>query len=144
MSWLRRIPFWGWFLITLVITYGVWNPLGYSVYHMWIEASDIPFSVKLLVTLLVSAFILLFATETYRTLGKWGLMIYCAIIIVILWVFWDIGILNQDNISSAQYWAQIPIALMMTLGSQGTKIYRSMTGRIGVDDPDTQHPDDAA
>lgn len=137
MSWLRKINFWGWFLIILIITYSIWNPSGYSYYHMWIGSWDTPLSVKLLVTSVVASFLFVFSIETYRTLRKSGIIAYVIILLVIFWVLWDMEILGFENINTAIYWIQIPIALILTLGSQGTKIYRSMTGRIGVDDPDT-------
>lgn len=144
MKLLRAIPFWGWFVINLVIAYGVWNPWGFSLYDMWVGASRMPTSAKLIITLIVGAFIMLLVTETYRSLGRVGLFVYLAIVAAILWLCYDLGWLSMDNLDSAQYWAQIPIAFLLTLGSQATKLYRAATGRVGVDDPDTVAPDDAS
>lgn len=141
MKWLRAIPFWGWLLIMMLICYGVWNPTPYSVYGLWMGAAGVAISVKVLVTLITAAAIYLFITETFRTLGHIGLIIYLAIVGVILWVLKDFGWLTTENISSAQWWIQIPVAVLLTLGSQGSKLYRAATGRVGVDDPDT-HSDD--
>lgn len=138
-SRLSRFPFWGWLTLLTVLCYAVWNPWGNSISKMMI--GDAELSTKLLVGVVLVIVFGIFINATYRALGKVGLSLYLIFLGAIFYFLIDHQILDPNNLSAIKYVAPFLIALLLAIGSQGAKIYRSITGRVAVEDPDT-NPDD--
>jgi hypothetical protein len=135
---LARIPFWGWLLIILTACYLMYNPLGFSVWHMWMMGDPmqaLPF--KLLGTLLLMALLGLVLHGTFTSMSYLGLLVMVALVAVTLWsahalIAFDVFALGFWT------WAVQPIlAIILTLGWQWPKIWRRSTGAVSVNDPDT-------
>lgn len=131
MYWVNRVPIWAWFLITTALCYAYWNPTNVSLWH-WVFASDALASVKVLVAILSVSVLLLYLLETGRSLGKIGLALMGAFLLALSWVCYDTGILRTDNVSSVRWWGQIVVGFVLTVGLQGGRMYRAVTGRVPV------------
>jgi hypothetical protein len=141
MKFLSRIPFWLWLLILTVLCYSVWNASGVSFYHMlFVGTSKI--STKILVSIIITIVFALFISATYRSLGKKGLFAYLALVGATLYFLFDHKILKSDNVGILQHVAPFLVALLLAIGSQASKMYRAITGRVSVEDNDTVHPDE--
>ena len=141
MKFLSRIPFWRWLLILTILCYAVWNASGFSFYHMLVGKST-AVSTKILVSIIIFIIFALFVNATYRSLGKKGLFLYLALVGATLYFLFDHNILRTDNVSILQHIAPFLVALLLAIGSQSSKMYRAITGRVAVEDNDTVHPDD--
>jgi hypothetical protein len=135
---LARIPFWGWLLIILTALYLIYNPLGFSLVHMWSMPaySDLlPF--KILATLAVGSVLGLVVYGVSRTVSKLGLMLMLAITATLLWCAWALLTFDVLNLHMWAWIGQPILAVILTLGWQWPKIWRRSTGAVTVDDPDT-------
>ena len=141
MKTLSRIPFWLWLLILTILCYAVWNASGFSLFHM-ITGDSASTSTKLLLGIITFIVMALFSNATYRALGKKGLFAYLALVCATLYFLYDHDILNKENAGVLKHFAPFLVALLLAVGSQGSKIYRAITGRISVEDRDTVHPDE--
>jgi hypothetical protein len=135
---LARIPFWGWLLIILTACYLVYNPLGFSVWHMWTTGSlmeALPF--KLLGTLLLAALLGLVLHGTFSSTNWIGLIVMLSLVGATLW---SAHALIQFDPLSLELWSWLTqpiLAIILTMGWQWPKIWRRSTGAVSVNDPDT-------
>ena len=141
MKSLSRIPFWLWLIILTIFCYAVWNPSDTSVVALM--KSEAAMSTKILIGLVFAIIFALFTTASYRSLGQKGLIAYLLLIGAIFYFLFDHDVLNKDiSAGFFKYTAPFFVALLLAIGSQGSKIYRAITGRVSVEDKDTIHPDD--
>jgi hypothetical protein len=135
---LARIPFWGWLLIIITSLYLVYNPLGYSVWHMWTmydPTVNLPF--KLLGTIMLASVVGLVVHGTHNQMNWLGLVVMVALVAVTLW---SVNALVAFEIFSLVFWSwalQPILGLILTIGWQWAKIWRRSTGAVSVNDPDT-------
>ena len=143
MKYLSKIPFWGWVLFLSVICYGLWNPWQVSVYHMWYGTMLLP--AKILISLTFFTILSFFVFETKRTLGPGGVTVYLVFVGVLVWLFYSLGWLKVENSGIFKYIGPFILALLLAIGSQFNKLRRYATGRVTVEDPDTNldHSDDS-
>ncbi|MGF1527652.1 MAG: hypothetical protein ACFCBW_12775, partial [Candidatus Competibacterales bacterium] len=64
MNFLRRIPFWAWLVMIVGLCYAVWNPVGFSIYHLWL--TDAGLFVKLVPTFVVVVLISMLLIATFN------------------------------------------------------------------------------
>ena len=135
---LSRIPFWGWLLVILVALYLVYNPLGFSLWHMWTMGdvtSALP--LKILASLVVFAVLALVLHGCITSMSAAGLALLLSLVVAGLW---SVHSLVQFDPSSLHFWAwtaQPLAALVLTVGWQWPKIWRRSTGSVTVSDADT-------
>lgn len=135
---LARIPFWGWLLIILVALYTVYNPLGVSLFHMWVYTDPLelmPF--KILGTLAVLTVLGLVVHGTLTSMNWLGLAVLLGLTGTLIW---SINSLVTFDLLSTSLWAWITqpiVAIILTVGWQWPKIWRRSTGAVSVSDPDT-------
>lgn len=135
---LARVPFWGWLVIITAALYASFNPLGFSLFHMWIMTD--PFALmpyNIMATLVVAVILGLVLHGTARAMNLLGFLIMITLVGVGLWT---IHSLVAFEILSLAFWgwaAQPLLALILTVGWQWPKIWRRTTGAVSVDDPDT-------
>jgi hypothetical protein len=139
MKFLSRIPFWQWLLILTVLCYAVWNPFGVHLIH-WMTKPGGPSPGGILISVITVMVFSLFINATYRSLGNKGLVAYLILVASTLYFLHSIGI--WDSVGALKPFVPFLIALLLAIGSQSSKIYRAITGRVSVEDNDTVHPDD--
>lgn len=137
MNILARIPFWGWYLFSVVFCYAIWNPY-YSLYQLLSSGAD-P-AIKTICVVIAVIVASLYAVEGHRTLNWLGITLFVALFVCIFWLASKAGIHSSGTI---QYWGHFVVALLLTIALQGGRIYRSLTGRVpvtsSVDDADHHH-----
>jgi hypothetical protein len=135
---LSKIPFWGWLIIIISVLYAIYNPLGFSLWHMWMlgdPATLLPF--KLLATLIVGAFVGLVIHGTLSTTSWLGAIVMISLVVIGLW---SVHTIVAFNLFSIYFWgwvAQPIVGTIFTIGWQWPKIWRRSTGAVSVNDPDT-------
>ena len=135
---LNRIPFWGWFVIILVALYLVYNPLGYSLVHMWIMSDPtqlLPF--KVLATLAVGSVLGVIIYGTVKSTSLLGFLLLLALVTSVLWSAQAILLFDVLSVTLWSWLAQPVLASIITTGWQWPKIWRRSHGSVSVDDPDT-------
>lgn len=127
MHLFERMPFWGWFVVSILFAYLVYNP-GMS-WFSFIQG-DHSYPAKLLLSALVGGISFFYVHTTWKTLGPIGLGFVGAVFGALLWLIHDEFLSTGLLVSSAGWWVQIPVGIVLTLGLQGGKIYRVLTGNI--------------
>lgn len=137
MNALTKIPFWVWFILITLVCYAIWNPTGYSVYHLWTGSPlEQQIFLKLTISFILLIIIFFFFVTTLKTIGTLGVMLYLIFIGLILGLFYEQGWLKLEDLMTAEYWVQPLIALMLTIGLLFNKIRFAITGIRTVDDAD--------
>lgn len=133
----RAIPWWIWLIAVAVSLYAAYNPSGVSVYHLWVNGHDgIPLPVRLLVTLALLVLIALWCRAAWLSLGLVGLAVLAGVVGLAFWIAVDLGADPRAGLAP-HVLPQIVLALILTFGLRWAPIWRRMTGRVAVDDPDT-------
>lgn len=135
---LKRLSFWSWFVIITLGLYIVYNPLGFSIYHMWAlhDVYDL-FALKLLFTTLVTVSLGLISYGTWRSIGFVGIAILVFIIALLLLSIQTLTAASLFDIAIFSWIGQVILGFILTLGWQWPKIWRHSTGAVSVEDPDT-------
>lgn len=131
MNWINRIPIWAWFTFTFAFVYATWNPSGYSAYQ-FIFFSDQRLSVRFVVAVVVLIVYALYLNETYNSFNKLGALLFVAINGGMIWLAKDWGMINPLTPGFWQWVSPAIMAMFLTLGLQGGRIYRNLTGRMPV------------
>lgn len=128
---IKNISFWGWYAIITVGLFAIFNPTGYSIWHLWTVYSAIGFMPW---NLLLTAFVLgpmsLILYGTYKATSWIGLALILLVISIVMWCVAVVipGILINTAILS---WIMQPIfSIILTLGWQWPRIWRQATGTV--------------
>lgn len=136
MNALARIPFWGWYLFSVVFCYWLWNPF-FSIGQLLITDVDMPY--KALAVILTLIFGSIYIIEGHRTLNVFGLVLFIALFGCVFWIFAKFGL---HSYQSVQWWGQWIAGLLLAIALQGGRVWRAFTGRLPVSvavDDDTHH-----
>ena len=122
-------------LALVLLTY---NPSGYSFYDWFSGAiageglSGIHFLA--LVVLIIGWSILLIAT--WNALDTFGVVLTCALLGAIVWVFIDWGLLDADSASAIAWIVLVCLAGVLAVGLSWAHVWRRLTGQYAVDEID--------
>lgn len=139
MNMLQKIPFWGWFILVTLTCYAVWNPTGYSAYDLWVASPlEEQIFLKLMVSFILTLIIFFFLLTTLQTIGKLGVFLYLVFLVLVFGLLHELGIIDFRHLSSAKYWGQPLVALLLTIGLLFNKVRFAITGIRTVDDYDLE------
>lgn len=122
-------------LVLVLLTY---NPGGHSAYH-WITSaiSDSDFGP---LHLLLVAFLLIgwviYWIATWRALGTLGVALAALVLGAIIWLLFDIGLLESRSVSAVSWISLICLSLVLAIGVSWSHVWRKLTGQINVEDVD--------
>lgn len=135
---LARIPFWGWLGLILLALYVIYNPWGFSLWHMWNHSPVmdlLPF--KVLATLIPVALMGLVLHGTASATSWLGLLVMVTLVLTGLWSAHAVFAFDLLNWHMWSWLTQPLVALVLTIGWQWPRIWRRSTGAVSVNDPDT-------
>jgi hypothetical protein len=122
-------------LVLVLLTY---NPSGHSAYH-WITSaiSNSAFGPLhlLLVALLLIGWVI-YWLATWRALGTLGVSLAALVLGAIIWLLFDIGLLESQSVSALTWISLICLALVLAIGVSWSHVWRKLTGQINVEDVD--------
>jgi hypothetical protein len=122
-------------LVLVLLTY---NPSGHSAYH-WITSaiSDSAFGPLhlLLVALLLIGWVI-YWIATWRALGTLGVSLAALVLGAIIWLLFDIGLLESQSVSAMTWISLVCLALVLAIGVSWSHVWRKLTGQINVEDVD--------
>lgn len=122
-------------LLLVLVTY---NPSGHSGYH-WITSAIAnsafgPLHLMLVAVLLIGWVIYWIAT--WRSLGTVGVVLAGLLLGAIIWLLFDIGLLESHSMAAITWISLICLATVLAVGVSWSHIWRSITGQINVEDVD--------
>ena len=126
------------FVAALVLVLLTYNPSGFSGWH-WIssavgESAFGPLHLLLLGVLAAGWSVFLIAT--WRALGALGSVIAGLIVCAIIWLFYDIGLLESNSLSAITWISLVALSFVLAVGVSWSHIWRRVTGQINVEDVD--------
>ena len=137
-SALTAAGFLGRFIGALVLVVVTYNPSGHSAYH-WIGAAIAnsefgPLHLILLALLAIGWVV--FWIATWRALGLLGVTLSILLLAALIWLLFDIGLLESRSVSAITWIALVCLAGVLTIGMSWSHIWRRITGQYEVDDDD--------
>lgn len=126
------------FLGPLVVVLATFNPSGYSLYGWLSNAmstdglSGIHFLA--IVVLAIGWSILLVAT--WNALNTFGVILTCALLGAVVWVFFDWGLIEADSGDTIVWIVLVCLAILLAVGLSWAHIWKRMTGQYAVDEID--------
>ena len=113
------------------------NPSGHSAWH-WIGAALGPNAdfgpLHLLLIGVLAAGWAVFLIATWRALGALGSVIAALIVSAIIWLFYDIGMLESNSLSAITWISLVALAAVLAVGVSWSHLWRRVTGQFNVDD----------
>lgn len=122
---------WAFAFVLVVATY---NPTDLN-YLNWAKVNyqtETPLTVFLGVALLVGYVIYLRAT--FRSIGRWGMLLVSVLVASLLWVLYDWGVLSAQNTNLNIWMGLIAISVVLGVGLSWSIVRRALSGQI--DDTD--------
>ena len=124
------------FAFALVLVFATYNPSGYSYFH-WAESTLPKFTPLLAICgLLLLITWGIYIRATFRSLGIFGLLLAGAFFSSFVWLFYDLGWLQVDNVGVITWVVQVVISLLLAIGMSWSHIRRRLTGQVDIDDVD--------
>lgn len=73
---------------------------------------------------------------TWRSLGAFGFIVAGVILGAIIWLLFDIGLLESHSVSAITWIALIALSAVLAVGVSWSHIWRRVTGQFNVEDVD--------
>ena len=123
--------------VALVLVLVTYNPSGHSAWH-WIGTALGPDAdvgpLHLLLIGVLAAGWAVFWIATWRALGALGSVIAGLIVCAIIWLFYDIGLLESNSVSAITWIALVALAFVLAVGVSWSHLWRRITGQFNVED----------
>jgi hypothetical protein len=126
------------FVAALVLVLLTYNPSGQSAWH-WISSAVSASAFGPLHLLLVGVLLAgwaVFWIATWRALGTLGVVLAAIILGAIIWLLFDIGLLESHSVSAITWIVLVALAAVLAVGVSWSHIWRRVTGQFNVEDVD--------
>ena len=124
---------WGAAFILLAITF---NPTEYN-YVTWARSYGADnLSVAVLVGLLLLVGYIIYLRATFRSIGPVGMALVLGIVGALLWVLYDLGVLNLENKSMNVWLGVFALSVVLGVGLSWSHVRRALSGQADMDDID--------
>ena len=122
-------------LLLVLLTY---NPSGASAFH-WVTTAIGSSTFGPLHLLLIGVLLAgwsVFWIATWRALGTLGVVLAAIVLGAIIWLLFDIGLLQSHSFSMITWISLICLAAVLAIGVSWSHVWRRVTGQINVEDVD--------
>lgn len=111
-----------------------YNPTQWN-YVRWTSAHYDEFlSLAVLFGLLLLIGYIIYLRATLRSIGGFGMFLILAVVSALLWVLYDLGLLDLDN-QTVNVWLGIfALSLVLGIGLSWSHVRRSLSGQADMDD----------
>lgn len=126
------------FIAALVLVLLTYNPSGQSAYH-WISSAIAQSAFGPLHLILVAVLLIgwvIYWLATWRALGTLGVALAGLLLGAIIWLLFDIGLLQAHSVSAVSWILLVSLAVVLAVGVSWSHIWRKVTGQINVEDVD--------
>jgi len=126
----------GRWVFAAALTFGTYNPSGYS-YVGWLMGEQAEFGpVLAIVGLVLLIAWIIYLRATFNSIGWLGVSLGAALFACIIWLFVDMGWLSLESTSLLGYLALLLLSLILAAGMSWSHIRRRLTGQFDVDEMD--------
>ncbi len=117
-------------LFAFVLVVATFNPTSIN-YYRWAEQNiktETPLTLFLGLALLIGYVIYLRAT--FRSIGRWGMLLVCGLVGSLLWVLYDWGVLSTSNTDLNIWMGLLALSLVLGTGLSWSIVRRTLSGQI--------------
>lgn len=126
------------FIAALILVLLSYNPSGHSAYH-WITSAIANSAFGPLHLLLIAVLLIgwaIYWLATWRALGTLGVTLAALLLGALIWLLFDIGMLESHSVSAVTWISLICLAAVLAVGVTWSHFWRRITGQVKVDDGD--------
>jgi len=126
------------FVAALVLVLLTYNPSGESAFH-WVMAAIGAREFGPLYLLLIGILLVgwaIYWIATWRALGTMGVTLAIIVFGAIVWLLYDVGLLQSKSVSAITWISLIGLAVVLAIGVSWSHVWRRVTGQINVEDVD--------
>lgn len=117
----------------LALTY---NPTDWN-YVRWSMANYEQFlSMTVLLGLVLTIGYIIYLRATIRSIGAFGMFLILAVIAAMLWVLYDLRLLDLDNTNLNVWLGIFALSVVLGIGLSWSHVRRALSGQSDVDDVD--------
>lgn len=126
---------WRW-LFAFVLLAATYNPTQYS-YVRWVaDYGSANLSIAVLVGLFLVIGYIIYLRATLRSIGGFGMALVLAVVGALLWVLYDLGLLQLDNSSMNTWLGLVALSVVLGIGLSWSHVRRFLSGQSDMDDVD--------
>lgn len=126
------------FIAALVLVLLTYNPSGHSGYH-WLSgaiANKAFGPTHLILVAILAIGWVIFWIATWRALGALGVALAGMLLGGIIWLFYDIGLLQSHSADAITWISLVCTAAVLAVGVSWSHVWRRLTGQYNVEDVD--------
>ena len=127
--------FWRW-LFAFGLLAATYNPTEFNYARWVVEHGRANLSIAVLVGLLMTVGFIIYLRATLRSIGPLGMMLVLALVGAILWVLYDLGIVNLDNPGFNTWIGLLALSVVLGIGLSWSHVRRHLSGQADMDDVD--------
>ncbi|WP_299729819.1 DUF6524 family protein [uncultured Tateyamaria sp.] len=127
--------FWRW-LFAFVLLAATYNPTEFNYVRWVLDHGAANLSIAVLVGLLMTVGYIIYLRATLRSIGPFGMLLVLALVGAILWVLYDLGIVDLDNPGFNTWLGLIALSIVLGVGLSWSHVRRYLSGQADMDDVD--------
>lgn len=124
-----------WFFAFLLVV-ATFNPTGHA-YLQWALSDLALFNpIKAVAGLVLIIGWTIYLRATWRSLGPIGISLVAAFIGSLIWLLFDIGLVQKDSVTALVWLGIVAVATAMGIGMSWSHVRRRLSGQADMDDVD--------
>jgi len=121
-------------IFAVVLVTATYNPTQWN-FVRWAAANyETRLSLVALFALILFVAYIIFFRATLRSIGPFGMLLVLALIGVIVWVLYDMGLLTLDDPDLMVWLGVLALSAVLGIGLSWSIIRRRLSGQVDIDD----------
>lgn len=112
------------------------NPTPYNYVTWVLDFGAANLSVAVLLGLVLTVGYIIYLRATLRSIGAGGMVLVLAILAALVWVLYDLGVLQLDNPGLRVWLGLIALSFVLGIGLSWSHVRRVLSGQSDMDDVD--------
>lgn len=123
-------------LCAFLLLAATYNPTEYNYVRWVVTYGANNLSIAVLVGLLLTVGYIIYLRATLRSIGAFGMFLVLALVAALLWVAYDLGLLDLQNRSVNIWLGLVALSTVLGIGLSWSLVRRKLSGQADVDDVD--------
>jgi hypothetical protein len=123
-------------LAAFILLAATYNPTQYSYVKWAMSPQDSALSLLVLAGILLLIGYIIYLRATLRSIGVFGVSLVLALVAALLWVLYDMGLLELENSSLNTWLGLLALSVVLGVGLSWSHVRRSLSGQADMDDVD--------
>ncbi|WP_146344613.1 DUF6524 family protein [Phaeobacter marinintestinus] len=124
---------WLFAFLLLMLTY---NPTDWNYVRWALENYEQFLSMTVLLGLVLIIGYIIYLRATIRSIGAFGMLLVLAVIGALLWVLYDLGLLDLENTDINVWLGIFAMSVVLGIGLSWSHVRRALSGQSDVDNVD--------